>query len=69
MIQGEYYTFAEAAKLLGVTVARAHVLAKTYGLSVEQANPRFKLIPKTELEKIPSKRERKKLSGKRLDNR
>lgn len=69
MIHGAYYTFAEAANRLGVTVARVHVLAKTYGLQITKVNGRFSLIPKEELKKIPNKKERQRLTGKRIDHR
>lgn len=69
MIEGEYFTFAEAAKILGVSVSRTHALVKTYNVQPHEVNPRFKLIPKTELQKIPPKRERNKQNGRRLDHR
>lgn len=69
MIDGTYYTFAEAARELKVTVARVHKLVETYGLITKTVNPRFKLIPKQELSKIPPNKERKRLTGKKMEHR
>lgn len=69
MIEGNYYTFKEAAKILGVTVTRAHALVKTYGITPHRVNPRFLLIPREELAKIPPKKERQRNNGRKLGSR
>ena len=49
-------TVAEAAKDLGVSVQRMHQLIRYYGVVVNRLTPRFTLIPRKELRKIPKER-------------
>lgn len=69
MIDGHYCTMAEAAKLLGVTVARAHKLCETYQVHTDKPTKFCKLVLMSDLSKVPPKAERSRLSGHRMDFR
>lgn len=56
MAIGEYVSVSEAAEFFGVTPQRMHQLIKSYEVPVEKQNPRFSVIRKTDLKRIPKRR-------------
>ncbi len=47
---------SEAAEMLGVTVARAHQLLKTYDVPFKMLNPRMKMVEEAQIRELKKMR-------------
>lgn len=52
----KWLTMQEAADMLGVSVARAHQLLKTYDVPFKMLNPRMKLVDETRIKELKKMR-------------
>lgn len=65
-IKDAWMPIREAADLLGVSVQRMHQLIDSYKLSTDSINPRFKVVKRSEVEKLA---ESERPNGVRRDRR